>query len=139
VEETTAHLACIPLGRMPHKNCFTFVAELQSTSVTGRVLGPEGNKERVFLPLMGWEVRLMGEKMSQGWNEGHLAKLLAATMALTMLVETVEKQAFVIFPTLQQFLISSCKSLFLLPVSTQVPIILLMMYLLLTQQTILTG
>lgn len=87
----------------------------------------------------GLEVRLMGENMSQGWNEGHFAKLLVATVALTMLVETVRKQAFVVFPTLQQFLISSCNYLFPLPVSTQVPIILLMMYLLLTQQTILAG
>ena len=121
------------------QNCFTFVAELQSMTVTGRVLGPEGKEERVFLSLMGWRSGSWGENMSQGWNEGHYANVLVATMALTLLVETVEKQAFVVFPTLQQFLSSSCNSLFPLPVSTQVPIILLTMYLLLTQQTILTG
>ena len=108
------------------QNCFKYIC----SRAAGRVLGPDGNKERVFLSLMGWDVRLMGKNMSQGWNEGqHYANLLVATMALPMVVETVRKQAFVVFPTLQQFLSSSCNSLFPLPVSTQVPIILLTMYL----------
>lgn len=107
VEETTAdHLACIPLGRMLHKNCFTFVAELQSTSVTGS--SRSWRKGGKSVPVShGLEVRLMGENMSQGWNQGHYANVLVATMALNLASRDSGKASIrsISYPTTISFLI----------------------------------